>query len=194
MNFKEIFNNKNKNLRFLTILILAVIFLFYESTESKLLDRLGNNNELIQKFDDFKLGGYENDISLSYEKMESIIDTAMSYLGVVNKVGGTNRDSIDASGLIYVSINANSEFKFPRIAQDMARYGKVILKKEKLKRGDLVFFFDTYDVDRIITSVGIYLGDNKFLNSSSNNGVSESDINDPYYWGDKFFFATRIFK
>ena len=194
MNFKEILNNKSKNLRFLVVLILAVIFLFYESTESKLIDRLGNNNELIQKFDDFKLGGYENDISLSYEKMESIIDTAMSYLGVVNKVGGTNRDSIDASGLIYVSINANSEFKFPRIAQDMARYGKVILKKEKLKRGDLVFFFDTYDVDRIITSVGIYLGDNKFLNSSSNNGVSESDINDPYYWGDKFFFATRIFK
>ena len=71
MNFKEIFNNKNKNLRFLTILILAVIFLFYESTESKLIDRLGNNNELIQKFDDFKLGGYENDISLSYEKMEN---------------------------------------------------------------------------------------------------------------------------
>ena len=194
MNFKEIFNNKSKSLRFLIVLILAVIFLFYESTESKLLDRLGNNQELIQKFDDFKLGGYENDISLPTEKMESIIDTAMSYLGVVNKVGGINRDSIDASGLIYVSINANSEFKFPRIAQDMARYGEVIIKKEKLKRGDLVFFFDTYDVDRIITSVGIYLGDNKFLNSSSNNGVSESDINDPYYWSDKFFFGTRIFK
>ena len=165
MNFKEIFNNKSKSLRFLVVLILAVIFLFYESTESKLVDRLGNNQELIKKFDDFKLGGYENYISLPVEIIESVIDTAKSYLGVSNKVGGTSRDSIDASGLIYVSINANSEFKFPRIAQDMARYVKIITKIKKLKRGDLVFFFDTYEVDRIITSVGLYLGENKFLNS-----------------------------
>ena len=190
------FNNVNNNqkFRFSAVVILAVVFLLYESTESKLIDRLDNNQELIKKFDDFKLGGYENDISLPVEILESVIDTAKSYLGVVNKVGGTSRDSIDASGLIYVSINANSEFKFPRIAQDMARYGKIITKKKKLKRGDLVFFFDTYDVDRIVTSVGIYLGEDKFLNSSSNNGVSESDINDPYYWSDKFFFGTRIFK
>ena len=134
MNFKEIFNNKSKSLRFLVVLILAVIFLFYESTESKLLDRLGNNQELIKKFDDFKLDGYENDISLPVEILESVIDTAKSYSGVPNKVGGTSRDSIDASGLIYVSINANSEFKFPRIAQDMARYGKIITKKQTEKR------------------------------------------------------------
>ena len=190
------FNNVNNNqkFRFFAVVILAAVFLLYESTESKLIDRLGNNQELIKKFDDFKLGGYENDISLPVEILESVIDTAKSYLGVANKVGGTSRDSIDASGLIYVSINANSEFKFPRIAQDMARYGRIITKKKKLKRGDLVFFFDTYDVDRIVTSVGIYLGEDKFLNSSTNNGVSESDINDPYYWSDKFFFGTRIFK
>ena len=190
------FNNVNNNqkIRFFVVVILATVFLLYESTESKLINRLGNNQELIKKFDDFKLGGYENDISLPVEILESVIDTATSYLGVANKVGGTSRDSIDASGLIYVSINANSEFKFPRIAQDMARYGRIITKKKKLKRGDLVFFFDTYDVDRIVTSVGIYLGEDKFLNSSSNNGVSESDINDPYYWADKFFFGTRIFK
>ena len=190
------FNNVNNNqkIRFFVVVILATVFLLYESTESKLIDRLGNNQELIKKFDDFKLGGYENDISLPVEILESVIDTAKSNLGVSNKVGGTSRDSIDASGLIYVSIKANSEFKFPRIAQDMARYGKIITKKKKLKRGDLVFFFDTYDVDRIVTSVGIYLGEDKFLNSSTNNGVSESDINDPYYWSDKFFFGTRIFK
>ena len=129
------FNNVNNNqkIRFFVVVILATVFLLYESTESKLVDRLGNNQELIKKFDDFKLGGYENDISLPVEILESVIDTATSYLGVANKVGGTSRDSIDASGLIYVSINANSEFKFPRIAQDMARYGRIITKKKKLK-------------------------------------------------------------
>lgn len=194
VNFKKIFIGKNNKFKFIIILIIASFFLIYESTESKLINKLDNNAELIEKFKEFKLDGYEKDIDLPTDIMESIIDTAKSYLGVPNKVGGINKDSIDASGLIYVSINANSDYKFPRIAQDMARYGKVITNKEKLKRGDLVFFYDTYETDRIITSVGIYLGENKFLNSSSNNGVSESDINDPFYWSDKFFFGTRIFK
>ena len=160
MNFKEIFNYKSKKLRFFIITILAAFFLLYESIESKLIDKLDNNQELIEKFEEFKMGGYEKDINLPSEIIESVIDTAKSYMGVPNKVGGISKDSIDASGLIYVSINANTEFKFPRIAQDMARYGKVIIEVDQLERGDLVFFFDTYDVDRIVTSVGIYLGDN----------------------------------
>ena len=163
-------------------------------TEKKLLEKLNNNKSLIDKFQSFKDEGYEKEINLQNKKLESVIDTAMSYIGVPNKVGGTNKDSIDASGLIYVSITKNFDIKFPRIAQDMARYGKIIIDSEKLKRGDLVFFFDTYEVDRIITSVGLYLGEGAFLNSSTNDGVSESDINDPYYWKDKFFFGTRIFK
>ncbi len=194
MNFKEIFNFNNKKLRFLVIVAIAAFFLIYESKESKITSKFENDKELLRKFNEFKEGGYERDIKLSRDIIESVIDTAKSYVGVPNKVGGISRDSIDASGLIYVSINANTEFKFPRIAQDMARYGKIITEKDNLKKGDLVFFYDTYEVDRIITSVGIYLGNNKFLNSSSNNGVSESDINDPYYWSEKFLFATRIFK
>ena len=194
MNFKEIFNFNNKKLRFLVIVAIAAFFLIYESKESKITSKLENDKELLRKFNEFKEGGYERDIKLSRDIIESVIDTAKSYVGVPNKVGGISKDSIDASGLIYVSINANTEFKFPRIAQDMARYGKIITEKDNLKKGDLVFFYDTYEVDRIITSVGIYLGNNKFLNSSSNNGVSESDINDPYYWSEKFLFATRIFK
>ena len=194
MNFKQIFNQKNRKLRFVIVGVLATLFFLYESTEPILVEKLENNQELLRKFNEFKEGGYERDIKLSRDIIESVIDTAKSYVGVPNKVGGISRDSIDASGLIYVSINANTEFKFPRIAQDMARYGKIITKKDNLKKGDLVFFYDTYEVDRIITSVGIYLGNNKFLNSSSNNGVSESDINDPYYWSEKFLFATRIFK
>lgn len=194
MNFKQIFSGKNKKIIFFIIFSIGVIFLIYESTESKLIKKLNNNPELIQKFKEFKLNGYEKDIGLSHKLIKSVIDTAETYLGVPNKVGGVNKDSIDASGLIFVAITANSEFKFPRIAQDMARFGKIITNKEKLKRGDLVFFYDTYEIDRIITSVGIYLGENKFLNSSSNNGVSVSDLNDPFYWNEKFFYGTRIFK
>tara|TARA_B100001758_G_scaffold57633_1_gene47702 strand:+ start:562 stop:1140 length:579 start_codon:yes stop_codon:yes gene_type:complete len=184
----------SKNVIIILILIILGVFIFKDRTEEKLLEKLNNNKSLIDKFQSFKVEGYEKEINLQNKKLESVVDTAMSYIGVPNKVGGTNKDSIDASGLIYVSITKNFDIKFPRIAQDMARYGKIIIDSEKLKRGDLVFFFDTYEVDRIITSVGLYLGEGAFLNSSTNDGVSESDINDPYYWKDKFFFGTRIFK
>ena len=184
----------SKNVIIILILIILGVFIFKDRTEEKLLEKLNNNKSLIDKFQSFKVEGYEKEINLQNKKLESVVDTAMSYIGVPNKVGGTNKDSIDASGLIYVSITKNFDIKFPRIAQDMARYGKIIIDSEKLKRGDLVFFFDTYEVDRIITSVGLYLGKGAFLNSSTNDGVSESDINDPYYWKDKFFFGTRVFK
>ena len=184
----------NKNVIIVLIVVVLGFFIFKDRTEEKLIEKLNNNKSLVDKFESFKSEGFEKEINLQKKKLESVIDTAMSYIGVPNKVGGTNKDSIDASGLIYVSITKNFDVKFPRIAQDMARYGKIIIDSEKLKRGDLVFFFDTYEVDRIITSVGLYLGEGAFLNSSTNDGVSESDINDPYYWKDKFFFGTRIFK
>ena len=82
------------------------------------------------------------------------------------------------------------DIKFPEIAQDMARYGNVITNPKKLKEGDLVFFFDTYDVDRIITSIGSTLGEGSFLNSSTKDGVSESDINDPII-GKKNSFSAQ---
>ena len=188
-------NKLSKKNILIGLLLLVILSLALSNTdERKLIDKLNDDEVLIDKFIDFSTDGYERKINLSKNKMESVIDTAMSYLGTPNKVGGTSKDSIDASGLVYVSINKNFDIKFPRIAQDMARYGKIITNPKKLKRGDLVFFFDTYDVDRIITSVGLYLGEGSFLNSSTKDGVSESDINDPYYWKEKFFFGTRIFK
>ena len=188
-------NKLSKKNVLIGLLLLVILSLALSNTdERKLIDKLNDDEVLIDKFIDFSTDGYERKINLSKNKMESVIDTAMTYLGTPNKVGGTSKDSIDASGLVYVSINKNFDIKFPRIAQDMARYGKIITNPQKLKRGDLVFFFDTYDVDRIITSVGLYLGEGSFLNSSTKDGVSESDINDPYYWKEKFFFGTRIFK
>ena len=116
---------------------------------------------------------------------------------VPNKIGGTDRESIDASGLVYVSINSNTKFS-NKSAQDMSRYGQIIFDKEKLKRGDLLFFYDTYESKNLISSVGIYLGKNdknedEFIISSSSKGVTIADLNDQYYWKDKFFFGTRIF-
>ena len=179
----------------ISILILFSTLLYFNSTNYILIKKLKNDKDLILKYKNFMAEGEINKkIKFKTEIIQSVIDTAKSYIGTPNKIGGVSRDSIDASGLVYMSIKKNSDKKFPRIGQDMARFGKLIYETEKLKKGDLVFFFDTYEIDRIITSTGIYLGDNKFIHSSSSHGVTISEINDPYYWKDKFFFGTRVFK
>ena len=182
------FLNNNK----LTVIVVLAIFLVGCQNNDQLLEKLNNDKELIERYNEFKKGEVEKPIVFSRNIAENIIDTALSYIGTPNKYGGITKDGIDASGLVYISITKNSNVEFPRIAQDMARYGEAISDPNKLKRGDLVFFFDTYEVNRIITSVGVYLGNGDFVHSSSSEGVKVSKLNDPYYWKDKFFYGTRI--
>ena len=162
------------------------------NSNNDLLKKLNNNTELISKYNEFKIQGVEKDIDFKKNIIENVIDTAFSFLGTPNKYGGIDKTGIDASALVYISISKNSKIQFPRIAQEMARYGKQITDPDKLKRGDLVFFFDTYEINRIITSVGIYIGNGEFIHSSTSDGVTISQINDPYYWKNKFFYGTRI--
>jgi cell wall-associated NlpC family hydrolase len=159
---------------------------------NELLVKLNNHQGLIKKYNKFKEQGIEKSLVFPVNIIENVIDTALSFIGSPNKYGGIDKDGIDASGLVYIAVTKNSNIEFPRTAQDMARYGEAISNSNKLKRGDLVFFFDTYEIDRIITSVGIYLGDGDFIHSSTSDGVKVSQINDPYYWKDKFFYGTRI--
>lgn len=55
-----------------------------------------------------------------------------------------------------------------------------------------MFFTKTYNTPRTVTHAGIYLGNGKFIHASSSKGVIISDIYDPYYWGDKYIFGTRL--
>ena len=182
------FLKKNK----LVFIISIAISLVSCQKNDHLVAKLNHNKGLIKKYNDFKKQGVEKPIVFSGNIIENVIDTAISYIGTPNKYGGIDKYGIDASGLVYIAVTKNSNIEFPRIAQDMARYGDAISDPNKLKRGDLVFFFDTYEINRIITSVGIYLGDGDFIHSSSSEGVKISQVNDPYYWKDKFFYGTRI--
>ena len=147
---------------------------------------------LNSKFRSFKNGGIEKDLKVSYSIMQKVIATAKTYIGTSYSFGGTSKSGIDCSGLLYVSFKANGITNIPRVAQEFASYGSIIINTNNIQVGDLVFFTNTYKTSKLVTHAGICIGNGEFIHTSSSKGVMISRINDPYYWRKKFLFATRV--
>lgn len=98
---------------------------------------------------------------------------------------------IDCSGLL-VAVFKKYGIILPHNSEEQARFGKIIPGMNNLKKGDLVFFIRSYKTNNFITHSGIYLGNNKFIHTSSSKGVTITSLNDPW-WSEKFIFGTRVF-
>ena len=83
---------------------------------------------------------------------------AKRQLGDRYRYGGTGPNSWDCSGLTQRSWKAAGK-KIPRTSQAQSRFGKKV-KKSKLKKGDLVFFYSGK------SHVGIYAGKGKVIHAS----------------------------
>jgi len=143
------------------------------------------------KLKNFMDAGYENVINTYNTKAYEIIETAQKYLGVPHCMGGTTMKCMDCSGLLF-TVFANYGIQLPHNSEEQARYGKIITGMEELKKGDLVFFIRTYKTNRFITHSGIYVGNNKFIHTSTSNGVTITSLNDPW-WKEKYLFGKRVF-
>lgn len=144
------------------------------------------------KLKDFRVAGTEKMINTQNVKADEIIKTAQQYLGVPHCMGGTTMKCIDCSGLLF-TVFAKHGIRLPHSSEEQARYGRVIAGMNKLKEGDMVFFINTYKTNRLITHSGIYIGDNKFIHTSTSKGVTITSLNDSY-WNEKFIFGTRVFE
>ncbi|SHF42096.1 NlpC/P60 family protein [Seinonella peptonophila] len=87
---------------------------------------------------------------------------------------------------------------FPILADDqyVITKGKNITDPKDLKRGDLVFFKNTYrcNCKKGISHVGIYIGNGKFIHASSVKGqVTLSDLTNGYY-KQHYYGGKRITK
>ena len=60
-----------------------------------------------------------------------------------------------------------------------------------LKEGDLIFF--KTDASRSISHVGIYMTNNKFAHASTSQGVTISDLSEPY-WQKRLYSLGRVLK
>ena len=123
---------------------------------------------------------------------DAIIETAMSYTGVRYRYGGTSRQGMDCSGLLYVSF-LEHDFQMPRISHDMADEGKRI-RVDQLQKGDLLFFKTTKRGKRI-NHVGLVVdvtdNDVRFIHSTSSRGVIVSSLREGF-WNYAFVKATRV--
>jgi len=162
------------------------------SSVSSQLSNISSKYSNNSKFLTFKRGGLEKPFNVSASKCDAIIATAKSFLGTPHSSGGLSKSGIDCSGLVYTAFKSHCSKDLPRVAQEMARWGTIISSLNNLKKGDLVFFTGTYNTSKFITHVGIYLGNNNFIHTSSSKGVSINSIKGSSYWESKFVYGTRI--
>jgi lipoprotein Spr len=144
-----------------------------------------------RQIETFIRSGTGKRLNTGHTKPNQLIRTAKQYIGTPYCMGGTTTRCMDCSGLTCVSFAAH-KITLPHRSQDQARYGRIILNRNALKPGDLVFFTKSYNTTDYITHVGIYMGNDRFIHASTSSGVIVTPLQNPW-WSQRFVFGTRIF-
>ncbi len=110
------------------------------------------------------------------------------WYGTPYRMGGTTRGGIDCSAFTQAIYLSAFGVSLPRTAREQYKNARIISTTE-LKQGDLVFF----NTRGGVSHVGIYLTNNKFIHASTSQGVTVSDLFDPYYLK-RFLGSGRIEK
>lgn len=93
--------------------------------------------------------------------------------------GGSTDSCIDCSSFTQVILRDVYNVKIPRNSQQQFDASTKI-EVENLKEGDLVFF-NTVSASMVITHVGVYVCNNKFVHASTSKGVTISDLSEKYF-------------
>ncbi|WP_294818379.1 NlpC/P60 family protein [uncultured Flavobacterium sp.] len=131
----------------------------------------------------------ENDNYLALQ----IVNNALDFVGVRYRAGGTSRDGMDCSGMVFTTFKI-FDITLPRSSRDMAGAGQEV-KLSEVKKGDLLLFKNSHN-SRSINHVGIVSevtdeGEVLFVHSSTSSGVIVSSMNEAYH-SRTFVQANRV--
>ncbi|HEU4904323.1 MAG TPA: NlpC/P60 family protein, partial [Flavisolibacter sp.] len=116
------------------------------------------------------------DVEVELLKNINLLRLIDEWYGTRYIFGGATKAGIDCSALMQVFFASLYGIMLPRTAKQQFDFSRKISRTE-LKEGDLLFFNTIGGVSH----VGMYLTNNKFVHASSSNGVTISDMFDPYY-------------
>jgi cell wall-associated NlpC family hydrolase len=118
----------------------------------------------------------------------NVLNVANNYTGVRYSFGGTTPNGFDCSGFTSYVFAKNGIY-LSRSSNEQAGNGSFV-SRSNLRAGDLVFFA-TSGKRSGISHVGIYVGNNKFIDANSKYGVTYDDIQTSY-WSSCYVTARRI--
>lgn len=183
---KEITNNTS-----LRVLLLLLLLIFLDSC------RLFRRREYDNSSASSKTATYSptKKYSKTYNSktINEIVSLARSYTGVPYRLGGTDDNGMDCSGLLYC-VYGQYGFKIPRISWQQSSLGKEI-SIDDLRAGDWVFFVTNKGNTGSINHAGMiteFKNDKEilFIHSSSSKGIKEDNLFSKY-WMSCFAKATR---
>ena len=178
------------------------------STSSSIIGQLSNGEkvEVISTSDGWskiKYNGQTGYVSSKYlsdtasdsssstsASVDKVISLAKSLLGKPYVWGAQGPSSFDCSGFTYYVFKNAANVSLPRVSSDQSKYGTYV-SKSNLKAGDLIFFDTSGSNDGNVSHVGIYLGNNEFIHSSSSKGqVVISQMSS--YYNNAYVNARRV--
>lgn len=113
-----------------------------------------------------------------------LFDFIDEWINVPYQLGGNSKAGIDCSRLSILLMNEVYHKSIAGSSADIARQTEPIAKS-RLKEGDLVFFKINSDE---VSHMGVYLGNGRFIHSTTQRGVVISDLQDNYY--SKYFVES----
>lgn len=119
--------------------------------------------------------------------VEAVVRTALDFLGVPYRNGGSSPAGFDCSGFVQY-IFAQYGRPLPREVRDQYRIGREVQLKE-VRPGDLLFF---QTVSRGASHVGVAIGEGRFVHAPSSRGVVRVEPYTGSYWARRFVGARRI--
>ena len=120
-------------------------------------------------------------------KIDKIVNLAKAQIGKPYRWGAAGPSSFDCSGFTTYIYKNGAGISLPRTSVSQSKTGTKV-SRSNLKTGDLVFFNTS---GKGVSHVGMYIGDSKFIHSSSSKGIRIDSLNSTYYKS-RFISGSRV--